>query len=813
VTPAVVSGSWRWAPSLNEPVEVLSGRQLWGRDLMQVVIPSTQRCVQVPVDELLELDQRRWQVDEVVWRAAATRALSLSADGEPVVAARDLVSLLPHQLATLERAMAMDPLRLAVCDEVGLGKTITAGAILSEMKALGRSLRVVVVAPKGVQLQWVAEMSQHFGEEFVRVGPEGVPVDAGVNPWRAFDQVVCSVDAVKPLRRRTGWTDEQISSHNAARFRAIIDAGWDLVIIDEAHHVAGSSEDVARHQLAVELAAAAPHLLLLTATPHSGKSDGFRRLLSLIDDSFSEGREVTRGTVAPHVARTDKRSAVGHHGEPLFKPRVTELRVVPYGDRLVERELYFAVTDYVRHGWDAARRDGRSAAAFLVLLMQRLVSSSTAAILAALERRSAALGEPGQQLALFATVDEWESLDGQEQFEILSRYRGPAWESERAELHQLLNLARDAHASGTDAKTRAFLDLMNELRRSEGNPNVKILVFTEFVPTQEMLLEVLDAAGVPAVAINGSMGLSERAVAQDAFRDDAQVLVSTDAGGEGINLQFAHVVVNWDLPWSPSRLEQRIGRVDRIGQNSTVRAYNFACENSVEARVLEVLDEKLETILAEFGADKRSDVLESADRHVDALWTAAVVAPERLRDGLAAFEASTKADVDAATHIDDLIDPSGPPSRAVNPERMASIMAAASAARARLGFDHDDPLDALDGLPEVAPGEPCPTISVARGVDGWLVIWEVTPDGRDRNAIAVFHPDQGISRPDLALAAWEECVRSPAIIGHETPTHDTWQRIVVDGVDHAYQAVARIAGPDGLSLPSAQLRLLVRVRP
>lgn len=167
-------------------------------------------------------------------------------------------------------------------------------------------------------------------------------------------------------------------------------------------------------------------------------------------------------------------------------------------------------------------------------------------------------------------------MTGEEQYQALAQARGPAWDTERAELSGLLRPARDAAAAGADAKVRAFFDLLGELRRSEQNPDVKVLVFTEFIPTQEMLLDLLEAAGVTAVAINGSMSLSERELAQEAFRERVQVLVSTDAGGEGINLQFAHVVVNWDLPWSPSRLEQRIGRVDRIGQTNTVRSWAWS---------------------------------------------------------------------------------------------------------------------------------------------------------------------------------------------------------------------------------------------
>jgi superfamily II DNA or RNA helicase len=805
---------WAWLTSAGEPVEILARSELWGREMAEIVVPSTQRRRRVAVADLRELSSRRWLNAEVQWRAAATRALALAADGDPLIAARGRVSLLPHQLGTLERALRMDPVRLAICDEVGLGKTITAGAIYSEMKARGRLRRIVVVAPKGVQLQWIAEMADRFGEQFVRVGPEGLPVDSGVDPWRAFDQVVCSLDAVKPVRRRTGWSVEQVDAHNASRFRALIEAGWDMVIFDEAHHVAGSTEEVARHQLALELAAVAPNVLLLSGTPHSGKSDGFRRFLGLLDDRFDHGQPITRSTVAPYVVRTEKRRAVDSSGRALFQPRETSIRVAPYTDRALERELYDAVTEYVRSGWNAAKRQGRNSAAFLVLLMQRLVSSSTAAILTALEKRSAVLGEGGAQLTLFVDRGEdWAELTGEEQYEMLINARGPAWATERAELTGLLRLARDAAAAGADAKIRAFFDLLGELRRSERDPDVKVLVFTEFVPTQDMLVELLEQAGVKAVWINGTMTLAERALAQQAFRADAQVLVSTDAGGEGINLQFAHVVVNWDLPWSPSRLEQRIGRVDRIGQTLPVRAFNVVCEHSVEARVLEVLDQKLAVILDELGADKRGDILESASHRADDLWTAAIIDPDDLRRQADEFAAETRKEADEAGQLAELIDEPRAAERIVSPERLATVVAAASSARAALGRPVIDPLDALTDLPEIAPDEPCPVVRVPDSVAGWLSVWEVTPDGSRQSAVAIFQTDQGLVRPDIAITAWERCCAAPHVIDHQTPSADEWSRIIRDGVDHAYQTVARIAGEDGFNLPGARLCLLVRIAP
>lgn len=804
--------SWAWLPSAAEPVLVLARFELWGHQMADVMVPSSQRCLRIRGDEVTGLETRRWSEAEVVWRATATRALELAADGATLVAARAGVSLFPHQVATLRRALAMSRVRLAVCDEVGLGKTITAGAIFAEMKARGRVKRVVVVAPKGVQIQWVAEMADRFGEDFVRVGPEGMPMDSGVNPWQVFDRVICPLDAVKPLRRRSGWTPEQVEEHNASRFRALVNAGWDMVIIDEAHHVAGSSAEVARYRLADELAAAAPHVLLLSATPHSGKSEGFRRFLGLLDERFAHGRPVKRATVAPHVARTEKRRAVDHSGRALFRPRETSLRVAPYDDRGVERELYDAVTEYVRSGWDAARRQGRTSAGFLVLLMQRLAASSTAAILAALEKRSATLGERGDQLMLFLDRDEeWAELTGEEQYRALIDARGPAWETERAELSRLLRLARDAAAAGADAKVRAFFALLGELRRSEQDPDVKILVFTEFVRTQEMLINLLEEAGVSAVAINGSMSLSERAMAQEAFRERAQILVSTDAGGEGINLQCAHVVVNWDLPWSPSRLEQRIGRVDRIGQINTVHAYNLVCEHSVEERVLDVLNAKLEVILAELGVDKRGDILESATRRADSLWTAAILNPERFDREADDFEQATRTEASEAARFDDLVEHAALVHATAGSDRLSGFVEAAAAALESLGRPVNDPLNALADLPEMAQGEPCPIISIPGVEPGWLSIWEVTPDGSTRAAMAVFQPDIGLVRPDLAIVAWDCCCRGVPIRDHLTPNTATWDWINAQGVDHAYQAVANLAGDAGLTRPGACLRLLVRV--
>ncbi len=804
--------SWAWWPQGREAVRVTAELDLWGRRTVEICVPSSGSVHRVAADALADITSRPWSGDEVAWRAAAARALHLMARRDAVTLGRDLEPL-PHQLAVLDRALAMDPVRLLLADEVGLGKTIEAGLIFSELKARGRAERVLVVAPKGVQLQWVAEMRQRFGEEFALVGPGGVPVDVGIDPWRAFDRVVCSLDAVKPLRGRVGWSPEQVEAHNRQRFRAIVEAGWDLVVFDEAHHVAGSTEDVARHQLARELAARTPHVLLLSATPHSGKSEAFVRLLGLLDPGFLAGRPIVAEEVGPLVVRTEKRHAVDADGRPLFQPRTTSLEIVPYGDRTLERKLYEAVTDYVRHGYDRAQRERRPALGFLVLLMQRLVSSSTAAILAALERRAAALAQAGAQLRLFAErAEEWGELTGEEQLQALSEARGAAWGDEQAEVEILLDLARKAAAAGVDAKARFLLDLLRRIQREERDPSVKVVIFTEFVPTQEMLLELFSEVGINATAINGSMSMEERALAQEAFATDAQVLVSTDAGGEGINLQYAHVVVNYDLPWNPMRIEQRIGRVDRIGQRRPVRAFNLVLENSIDQHVVRVLEDKLWRILEELGTDKWNDVLESAGRGVEELYAEAIADPQRVEREVVRLAERTKEEVRSRETWRAVLT-AGPPGAVPTGRRGEAagwLIEAAERYQVWSGEALRRPTEVLRRLREAAPDEPVP--QVRGGTAGLWSLWEVRPHGTEgvRDCFALFLTPAGTVRPDLADRLWVELGRGTPVEPGEPLSADEWAELTRRGADHAYATCARLAPVETWQAPWLVLRMVVR---
>ncbi len=777
---------------------MLAREELWGRSVALVAIPSSSRIERVAAEELTCLEERTWEQAELTGRAETSLAWRASAQGEPLAIARGGVEPLPHQLAILQRALATSPLRLLLADEVGLGKTIEAGLIITELKARGLLHRVLVVAPKGVQLQWVAEMADRFDEQFVLVGPGGVPLESGVDPWRTFDQVICSLDTVKPLQARRGWSPERVAAFNDRRLHAVAEAGWDLVVIDEAHHVAGSGEDVARHQLARRLAGAVPNVLLLTATPHSGKRDAFARLLGLLDDGFFHGRPVLRENVAPLVARTEKRRAIDRAGQPLFRPRATHLMIVPYGARAVEEDLYEAVTSYVRHGYRRSIDERRPAVGFLVLLMQRLVSSSTAAIWAALERRLAALAMESAEPQRLFTDDsaEWRELTGEEQEVALGSARRPAWTGERTELEALLELAKKASSDGLDAKARYLLDLVGRVARSEGDPSTKVVLFTEFVPTQRMLLELFASAGIPAVGIDGSMSIGERRDAQDAFRDSARVLVSTDAGGEGVNLQFAHIVVNYDLPWSPTRLEQRIGRVDRIGQSADVAAYNLALESSIDARVLEVLEAKLAVILEELGIDKSSDVLASIDDRVEGLYTTAIMEPDRLRSAVEALGDDSQSEVAEVSPLRDALGPGISVERLSTPGSLRQWLALVEGAVADL---HDKGHRAGRELPEVLAGEPVPQVDCE--TIGWWTMWEISA-GSGRSVLPLFISDGGTIRPDLAERLWVELAERPSVASTEVLDHGTYDRLRRFAVDHGYQ---RAEAP-----PSLVLRLAVR---
>ncbi len=640
-------GDWVWSRTHGAQGRVVEVTALWDSCCCRVWLPDRDAVVLLPGGDLetgagqstggADRAKERARIRYILTAARLANLLTEDVLLAPVDAA---VIPLPHQIRALRRAISQDRIRFLLADEVGLGKTIEAGLIMRELKLRGLVTRTLVVSPRGLVTQSIAEMRTHFGEEFRLFEPSDFDafrrMSGTDNVWRTYNQVICSLDAVKPVEARRGWSAERLGQYNRERFVDLVGAGWDLVIVDEAHRLGGSSEQVARHQLGRGLAEAAPYVLLLSATPHQGKSDAFHRLVSLLDaTAFPDACSMTRERVLPYVIRTEKRQAIDADGRPLFKPRRTQLLSIPWlADHESQRQLYEAVTEYVREGYNRAMKEKKGYLGFLMILMQRLVSSSTQAIATTLERRVEVLRQPDGQLELWPPIlaEEWTEMDGQSQLETILRMRLKAMKSERQEVELLLDAARQVQARGPDAKAAALLDAIYRLRQEEGDPDLKVLVFTEFVPTQAMLAEFLGARGFPVACLNGSMDLDERGRVQKRFAGDAQILISTDAGGEGLNLQFCHVVVNYDIPWNPMRLEQRIGRVDRIGQDKVVRAVNFVLEDTVEYRVREVLEAKLAVILEEFGVDKTGDVLDSVEAGdvFDSLYVEALLHPESL---------------------------------------------------------------------------------------------------------------------------------------------------------------------------------------
>ena len=631
--------SWFYSPDHRELCQVIETQTLWGKTVCRVWLPGRDTIVRVPASRLLPVSEAGVSTEDgIAYLASAARVADALTQDVLLAPIESSVIPLPHQIRVLSRAISGERVRYLLADEVGLGKTIEAGLIMRELKLRGLVRRTLVIAPRGLVTQWVAEMQAHFGEEFRLLIPSDFSAYRRItkedNLWQSYPQVVCPMDSVKPVDRRRGWSKQQVAEYNRERFEDLISAGWDLVIVDEAHRLSGSTEQIARYRLGQGLAEAAPYLLLLSATPHQGKTEQFHRLVSLLDPkAFPDVNSVTKERIQPYVIRTEKRRAIDAQGKPLFKPRRTELVSVSWEERHKEqRLLYEAVTEYVRDGYNQAMREKRSYIGFLMLLMQRLVVSSTRAIRTTLERRLEALETPQEQLTLFPQLSEedWADMDGQEQIDMLLKTRLKALKNERKEVKLLLEAARHCENQSPDAKAEALLSWIYRLQAEEGDPELKVLVFTEFVPTQEMLYEFLTERGFKVVCLNGSMDMDERKGVQNAFAKDARILISTDAGGEGLNLQFCHVVINYDIPWNPMRLEQRIGRVDRIGQTHTVRAINFVLEDSVEHRVREVLEEKLAIILEELGIDKTGDVLDSAQagQIFDELYAEAILHPE-----------------------------------------------------------------------------------------------------------------------------------------------------------------------------------------
>lgn len=600
----------------KENVQILEKIEAWGYVSYKVFNPSTGKVYKAN-EEQLSSSGSFVQHDENYLRYVTllSKIKNETAGGFLSSLASGIIPL-PHQLHVLNRAMENNNIRYILADEVGLGKTIEAGMIIRELKSRGLVSRILVVCPTGLVTQWASEMQEKFHEKFQVILPSDYDTIRRITDnddvYGQFDQVISPMDSIKPIEKHVGWSDEKVEKYNQERIYSIINSGWDLIIIDEAHRVAGSSGEVARYKLGNLLSQASPYLLLLSATPHNGKTEPFLRLIRLLDaDAFPNAKSIVREQVAPFLIRTEKREAIDNNGNLLFKNRITHLVSITWDQRNnLQQELYEMVSSYVSKTYNKALRNRKKnmCLIFLLIIMQRMVTSSTAAIRQSLERRLNVLQEQRTRVGNLAEedLDELNIEDGVEDaLEAISL----DMELEIEELKEIISLAKQAQFQNQDAKVEPLFNEIDTILSEDRTQ--KVIIFTEFVATQEYLRNLLINRGYSVTILNGGMGIEERNAAMQEFRNQTNIFISTDAGGEGLNLQFANIIINYDLPWNPMKIEQRCGRVDRIGQQRDVHIYNFIVADTVENRVREVLEEKLSIILKEMGVDKYSDVLDS----------------------------------------------------------------------------------------------------------------------------------------------------------------------------------------------------------
>lgn len=643
-------------------VQVLERIEMWGYTSYKVFDSATEQVYKA-TEEQLNKGGSAVQYDENYLRYVTLLAkIKNETAGGFLSALSSGIIPLPHQLHVLNRAMETNNIRYILADEVGLGKTIEAGMIIKELKSRGLVQRVLVVCPTGLVTQWASEMQEKFHEKFQVILPSDYDtirrlMDAD-DVYGQFDQVISPMDSIKPIEKHAGWTDERVEKYNEERIYSIINSGWDLIIIDEAHRVAGSSGEVARYKLGYLLSQASPYLLLLSATPHNGKTEPFLRLVRLLDEeAFPNAKSIVKEQVAPYLIRTEKREAIDNNGNLLFKNRVTHLVELNWGERhTLQRELYEMVSSYVSKTYDKARRNRKKnmCLIFLLIIMQRMVTSSTAAVRQSLERRLQVLKTQSMRIGSL-TEEDLAELDIEDGVEEAIEAMSLDIDAEIEELERIIAVAKQAEFQYLDVKVEKLVDTIDEILSEDKNQ--KIIVFTEFVATQAYLRKLLENRGFTVTILNGGMDIEERNEALLEFKTKSNIFISTDAGGEGLNLQFSNIIINYDLPWNPMKIEQRCGRADRIGQQRNVHIYNFIITDTVERRVREVLEEKLSVILKEMGVDKYSDVLDSEVVEVDftEVYMNSIGKPRSVEKNLYPVESEVKQQVSNAQKYKDII--------------------------------------------------------------------------------------------------------------------------------------------------------------
>ena len=673
--------------------------------------------------------ERPWSFDgdgDAFKLAVEAKRIDLAFLFDPMMAVHTSnVEPLPHQItAVYESMLPRQPLRFVLADDPGAGKTIMAGLYIRELIMRADSRRILVVAPGSLVEQWRDELFEKFGLQFNVFSSALEAATPTGNPFEDLDHLIVRLDQM---------------ARNEELQEKLLATSWDLVIFDEAHklsaHYFGSKlAKTGRFQFAEKLGARTRHLLLLTATPHNGKDEDFQLFLSLLDSDRFYGKFRGSGDAAHKVDASDlmrrmvKEEMLRFDGTHLFPER--KAYTANYKLSEIEAALYEAVTAYVKTEMgkaDALKGPRKGSVGFALTALQRRLASSPEAIFQSLRRRKerleARLREErllsrGQQFvapALEAPPEDDDDLTAEEQEELEEKLVDTATAAETiAELEDEIGIladlvvqARGVVDSGLDRKWDELSKILQNdphMRDADGRQR-KMILFTEHKDTLNYLERRIGGVlGTPdsITTIHGSVHRDERRKRQEMFRSDPEVriLLATDAAGEGVNLQNANLMVNYDLPWNPNRLEQRFGRIHRIGQNQVCHLWNLVAKETREGEVYHRLLTKLETINEAFNGrvfdilgevfENRSlkDLLLDAIRYNDQPERQA----ERLRTIDNAFDTS---------HIKDLLERNALAQETMSQERLFAVkeqMEIAEARRLQPYFVHSFFAKAFEGI-------------------------------------------------------------------------------------------------------------------
>ena len=593
---------------------------------LEVVLEETgeYRSLQLTEDQLLQVEHVQQNPaalssdPEEFFLLIEANRIRLAHQFDPMLAVSvSQVDPLPHQIeAVYHNALEMPRLRFLIADDPGAGKTVMAGLIIKELQYRGLARRILIVAPGHLKYQWQREMKEKFSTGFRLIDRDVIRAHWGENVWEETPLSITSIDFLKQ--------DEVKATLSSAR--------WDLIIVDEAHKMSAYAyegkertkiDKTKRYQVGEVLSKQAEHLLFLTATPHRGDEENFRLFLDLLRPGFFAKKEFLQESVErkenPLFIRRLKEDMKTFDGRPIFPPRTVQ--TIPFRMTEEEIKLYNAVTQYVQNYYDQAKENRNIT--FAMVILQRRLTSSVYAILSSLQRRRDRLSEyltyPDrikEDRELYEKVGavteaELEEMSEEERWEIEQRREhltiADNIHEVRLEIGQLDDLIEQAErvkAQGTESKLNKLRD---EILANLGGK--KLLIFTEHKDTLRYLEEKLTGWGFAVNTIHGGMDLDARIEAERTFRNETQIMVATEAAGEGINLQFCSMMVNYDIPWNPNRLEQRMGRVHRYGQDREVFIWNLIAKDTREGQILERLFEKLEAMKDALGTDRVFDII------------------------------------------------------------------------------------------------------------------------------------------------------------------------------------------------------------